>query len=381
MGTANDLKEWLIRACRPDGAVRTRYNVVGDYWEDSIRPDCNTETMYSFALAGMLDRVGAIWGKVESQQNTEGWWTFYDGTTTDWWTNDNAEVVIHLLRTAELDEGNGPLYVASALRTCDWFVDTQRADGTWRFKAGRNTSSPMFNAHVVSALAMGHEAADDETRKSAYLSAIEVALETVIDSIRGNGRVGTCWEYGADEQWRPPSSDQAIVIRALAMAEENCSTSVRVGSWRAARQRLLEWLTLCVDDSTGAVVNGLGENASGADTRWVADNVYTTAFAVEAFALSGELTIAKRILQWVATNVWYNSSNPDEDGCVRGAWNLKDKNWDTQSLVHTEEGVDISDSAYTGWSAAPLMARYIELGMGNYGVGQSTGRRRIPVIL
>ena len=379
MSTATDLTSWLIRATRLDGAVRTRYNVVGDYWEDTVRPDCNTETMYSFALAGMLDRVGAIWGKVESQQNVEGWWTFYDGTTTDWWTNDNAEVVIHLLRTAELDEGNGPLYVASALRTCDWFVDTQRADGTWRFKAGRNTSSPMFNAHVVSALAMGYTVADNESRKSSYLSAIEIAVETIIDSIRGDGRVGTCWEHGADEQWRPPSSDQSIVIRALAMAEANCPISSRVSSWHAARQTLLEWLILCVDDSTGAVVNGLGENASGADTLWVVDNVYTTAFAVEAFALSGEHAIAKNILRWVAGNVWY-SNNPDENGCVRGAWNLRDRKWDTQSLVHTEEGVDISDSAYTGWSAAPLMARFIELGMANYGVG-STSRRRIPVIL
>ena len=379
MSTVNDLASWLIRAIRPDGSVRTRYNVVNDYWEDTVRPDCNTETMYAFALLGMWDRVGAIWGNIESQQHVDGWWTFYDGTNTDWWTNDNAEVVIHLLRTAELDEGNGPLYIESALRTCDWFVDTQRADGTWIYKAGKSTTSPMFNAHVVSALAMGYAVANEGWRKSSYLSALEVATESIIDSIRGDKRVETCWEQGADEQWRPPSSDQSIVIRALAMAEKYCPVSVRIPLWASARNDLLEWLTLCVDERTGAVVNGLGDNASGADTVFVADNVYTTAFAVEAFALSGEINVAKRILEWVSTNIWY-SNNPDENGCVRGAWNLRDKNWDTQSIVHTEEGVDISDSAYTGWSAAPLLARFIELGMRNYGVGNAS-RRRIPVIL
>ena len=383
---ALDLIGWLHQATIPGGhAVRERIHVPNLAWNTSLRSDCNTETMYAMLRAWHatgdithLDKSRNIWTHIQAigLQEEDGSWLFND-SGVDWglmhWANDASEDAIYLLRAADLepDPGRAAAYRAAALATTDWFLTIQDSSGGWRACENVPYLSPLMAAQPCAALARAYPLAPDQP---AYLAAIEAGLAFVTARTGFDHRVQTSFEvHGSEERWRPPSSDQAVCVRAYAMAARFCPDSTQVDTWNAARHELLTWLTPLIHES-GAIRNGYGAGVTDADVAHITDHVYTTAFAVEAYRQSfrvdndpAQARIADGILDFAAGNLWYDPAHPDVDGCLRGAYDLTAQDFNTDEIPQNggEEGG--GNMAYTGWTAAPLAGLLLE--------SSSSGRR------
>lgn len=375
---ALDLVGWLDRSTMPTGpvALRERYKLSTKVWNPALRPDGNIEAVYTYLLAwqhtgnaAYLTKSRAIWDAMAPLQYADGSWPF-SNLVGDWpesrWANDNSEVAIFLLRAALIDTDRAATYRAAALDTLAYLLTTQHTLKFFR------TNMPMMQylaawstAHVVTALSLAYPLAG--ASQAAYVTAINLALEAVISQIQPDGRIRTGYEaQGTEESWRPPSSEQSICIRALAAAELAFPESPNVTTWRNARQDMLGWLVPLVHPS-GAIRNGYGVGVTFADVYHVTDHVYTTAFAVEAFRMSYALDgvtayrdIADGILAFAAGNIWHDATDPDADGCLRGAYDLTAQNFDTSEIPQNGAEEGGGDMAYTGWSAAPVAALLFE---------------------
>lgn len=376
MTAALDLITWLMtRAIDPtNGAVvRERYKLADVAWGPDIRPDCNAEAVHAFLCAyqatgnaAYLTRSRAIWDGFKGLQRTSlyaGSWPYSNLISTNW-TNADSEVAIFLCRAALLDPVNAAVYVAAARATVGWMLPRQDVTThMWPAASYLTYQGPMFTAQAVAALAMVYSTAPSNA--ATILTAIETGLTALTTKIGTDGRIQAANETagaGAEESWRPPSSDQAVAIRAYAMAAHYCPTSTHVAAWNAARQTLLGWMNQLIH-STGAVCNGLGSTALDADVAYITDHVYTTSLAMEGYyysylvdQTSTLMTTVTRIARFAAGNVWYDPTYPDAYGVLRGAYNLRDSNFDTSIVVQDggEEGG--GNMAYTGWSAAPVAA-------------------------
>lgn len=164
----------------------------------------------------------------------------------------------------------------------------------------------------------------------------------------------------SEEWWRPPTSDQAIVIRGLAIAEYYLPNDEYVSSWRTLRQTLLSYLNQCIG-SEGAVRNGLGTSGLPNDYYGLTDHVYTTSWAIEAYYYSAlvdnsqtEINISKGIVDFCKGNLYFNVGNVNTNGTIRGAYNVQDGNWDTSALVQDGANEGGADMIYVGWVMAPI---------------------------
>ena len=362
--SALNIINWLESAVDTATAgklIRERYKIPDSAWVNRYRSDCGIEAAYAFLMAWRYTRTEKyltlsreLYSGVAALQNDDGSFPYYSGVTRSY-TNDNAEVAIFLLRMAEVDEANAAVYRAKALEVTDYLLSIQNSDGSWQRSTEDATASPLFTAHAVSALATAYRYTDNQT---GYRNAVTSALGWISGKILSSGMITLA---GAGETQRPPSSDQAIVIRAFAHAELFIENNA---SWRRNRNTLMAWFSQLITED-GAVKNGLGTGANGADTENVTDHVYTTAFAVEAFyycfCVDGNLSylnIAMKIVKFIQSNVFY-SADPNLNGVIRGAFNLKDKNWDTSEAALDTSGQGGGNVAYTGWTNAPLAAHMI----------------------
>ncbi len=366
---------WLEAAVdtTEDGAVlvRERYDLQERRWISLYRPDCNVETAYAFLRAWeqtgdnpCLELARAIYRSIATFQNPDGSFPFADRKDRHVYTNDNSEVPIFLMRMARLDAGYAPRYLDTALKGADFLVGIQNDDGSWRVVDNDDSRNAMFTAHAVAALSMAAAAFPD---RAEYERAVENGIAFIRTQVLPSGRVRTCCEvHPGTEYWRPPSSDQAITVRGIAMAEYYLPDNPHVDGWKDLRRTLLGWLDLLVDGS-GALRNGLGEGINGADLPDLTDNVYTTAFGMEAYLWSwlvdGDTSYRKTLeglAAFCAGNL-FHSDDPCADGVWRGAYNLRDRNWDTSSLVLNSGKEGGSAMIYSGWANAPIAAMLIHL--------------------
>lgn len=394
MTAALDLIAWLQRSTKPGSAVlRERYNLELDVWLDVVRPDCNAEGVLAFLRAwqitgesGYLTKSRAIWDGFKHLQEAAGPWPMFEGTSGGFqsthWANDNSETAIFLLRAADADPVNASAYREAALKTLDWFVTQQDVSGAWRACEEAPYLAPWSGAHVCTALSTAYPHGSP-AQQSAYLSAITSGLAYIGANVRPDGRILLGYEvHGAEERWRPPSSEQSICVRALAICERVFPTHPDVATWRTKRYALLGWLDPLID-SSGAIRNGYGVGVTAGDVAHITDHVYTTAFAAEAYLLSGQVdgnptytSNGRGILRFAAGNIWHSSTNPDEDGCLRGAYDLTAQDFNTSEVSQNGSEEGGGNMAYTGWSAAPVAALLLEHGI-DTPVLPRTGRRRV----
>lgn len=366
MTAVADLLAWLVRALDGTGMVRERYKLSTQTWNPLRRSDCNLETMVAFLRGWKVTgdaiwrtRSRTMWDGISALQNpTTGSWPF-GHTNSAVWTNDNSEAIIYLLRAADLDPDRATAYRAAALATVDWLMSVQHGDGKWP-SGQQDTLDPgdfgypaFMTGHALAALASGYSLASPST-KTAIRAAIDDGAAWLDSVTLSEGRLP------AGEPWRPPSSDAAISIRGLALAELLIPNPDP--AWTTLRHQLLGWLDGLVD-STGAVRNGYGAGVNNADVWRITDHVYTTAFAAEAYRWSYRCdrdpalrATADSILDFAAGNLYYSGTDPDAYGVLRGAYDLTAQDWDTSEVAQNvgEEGG--GDMAYSGWSAAPVAA-------------------------
>ena len=365
--SATTIIDWLKLATDNtyDGKrVKERYKMNSKSWQTIYRPDCNMETALAFLKVwkytnddDYLQLSRDIYDSIIKLRNSDNSFPFANTLDTHVYTNDNSEVPIFLFRMAEIDTERANMYRQSALLSTDFLITLQNADGSWRVVDNDLHKVPMFVAHAVSALSTAYKYTD---KKEQYKTAIENGLDWIINgNIFDNGRVKICYEVNkGTEYWRPPSSDQAIVIRGFALAELYVDSSKKDG-WKQNRIKMLNWFDQLLD-SSGAIKNGLGENLNGADLAGLTDHVYTTAFGIEAYYWSylvdnnvDYLNKAKLITEFCSNNLYY-SDDINANGVIRGAYNIQDDNWDTSKLILNGGQEGGSNMVYTGWANAPL---------------------------
>lgn len=373
--SALNIINWLKLATdnTTDGKrVKERYMMNSNAWKVLYRPDCNIETAYAFLKYweytkddSYLQLSRDIYDSIVKLQRADGSFPFANAEDFYTYTNDNSEVPIFLFRMAEIDLERANVYIATALKGSDFILSIQNSDGSWRVVDNDTTKTPMFVAHAVSCLSTAYRYTSN---KAEYKSAIERGLDWIINNnyILDTGRVRCCWEINnATEYWRPPSSDESITIRGFAHAELYVTDSEKRELWKINRHKMLEWLNQCIDES-GAVKNGLGDVNNGADLPQLTDHVYTTAFAVEAYLYSAYvdnkqeyLDTATKIVNFSANNLYY-SDEAETNGIIRGAYNLRDKNWDTSELILNAGQEGGANMIYSGWVNAPLACHFID---------------------
>lgn len=386
INSATTILEWLKLAVddTSDGKrVKERYMMNKNSWQVWYRPDCNIETAYAFLKAWeytnddtYLHLARDIYTSIVKLQQSDGHFPFSHTGDRHMYTNDNSEVSIFLFRMAEIDTEWANTYRETALKTTDYLISIQRNDGTW-YPDDYELSSrvPFMVAHAVSALSTVYEFTPN---KETYKSAIEKALDWISTQILDSGRVLSAYETNnGGEMWRPPSSDQAITIRAFAHAEYFVTDSTKTNEWRINRLKLIGWFDHLIDDS-GAVINGLGERVNSADVSFITDHVYTTAFAIEAYQWSyyvdknsSYLDKAIAIATFASNNLYY-SDKAETNGILRGGYNLRDNNWNTSAVIQNSIEEGGGNMIYSGWTNAPICALFFTLNNPNYKPSQET---------
>lgn len=343
--------------------IRERYSLTNMAWISRYRTDCTTESAYAFLQAWKhtgnekyLTLARNLFAGICNLQHADGSFPYHTGSDIAY-TNDNSEVAIFLLRMAEVDTENARQYREKALDITDWLVSIQKDDGSWERSTVTYTRTACFTAHAVSAISMAYKFTNN---REAYRAAVENGLAFISTKILDDGMVTL---MGAGEAQRPPSSDQSICVRGIAHAELYIDDLSDRETWMANRKKLIAWLEQCVT-AEGAVQNGLGTEANGADTVNVTDYVYTLPFTVEAFYFSAlvdgnmdYLKTAMQIMRFTQGNIYY-SSITNANGVLRGAFNISKRNWDTSDAVLDSGEQGGGNMIYTGWTNAPMAAHF-----------------------
>lgn len=341
--------------------IRERYSLTTMAWISRYRTDCTTEAAYVFLKAWKhtgdkkyLTIARNLFEGICNLQHDNGSFPYHTGSSIAY-TNDNSEVAIFLLRMAEVDTENANQYREKALNITDWLVSIQNTDGSWQRSSADSNPTACFTAHAVSAISMAYKFTNN---RGAYKNAVEKGLAYISTKIRSSGRITL---MGGNEAQRPPSSDQSICVRGFAHAELFIDDLADRETWAANRKTLTAWLEQCVT-AEGAVQNGLGTGANGADTVNVTDYVYTLPFAVEAFYFSALvdgnvdcLKTAMQIVRFAQGNIYYSSID-NANGVLRGAFNITNRNWDTSDAVLDSGEQGGGNMIYTGWTNAPMAA-------------------------
>lgn len=289
----------------------------------------------------------------------------YGGSDDTQYTGGNSEVPLMLFRCAEIDSDYASTYIASALKSTNFLVGIQNSDGSWRTSSTNQAKTAMFTAQAVGALASGYRYAGP--KKSLYRTAIEKGIAYIQTQLMSDGRIKTSHDNGSSEEWwRPPTSDQAIVTRGLAIAEYYLPNNTNVSAWKTLRQTLLSYLNQCIG-LEGAVRNGLGNSGLPNDYYGLTDHIYTTSWAIEAYYYSAlvddsqtEINISKGIVDFCKGNLYFNVGNENTNGTIRGAYNVQDGNWDTSALVQDGANEGGADMIYVGWVMSPILTWMVE---------------------
>lgn len=366
--SSKDLLLWLSLSVDDTAngkRVKERYRMDTNAWITVYRPDCNLETAVAFlkgyqtfGTSTYLTLARSIIQSVLLLQNQNGSFPFSHIRTTVY-TNDNSEDAIFLIRAAEIDSENAGTYISVALDIADFLLTTQNQDGSWPVSNENSTKTALFTGHAVSALSTVYQYGSP-AQKSNYQAAIENGISFIETQILTGGRVRCCYEVNSStEFWRAPSSDQAVCVRALALAEYKLPDNPNLSTWENARSSMAGFLDTLIS-SDGAVRNGPGQHINGADITYYTDHIYTTAFGIEAYLWSWMATndsqyetTAEKIVEFCNSNLYY-SNNQNANGVIRGAYNIRDNNWDTHELTIDSQAQVGSNQLYTGWCNAPI---------------------------
>lgn len=364
--TAMDIVNWLETAVDNTDLgylIRERYSLTSMSWISRHRTDCTTEAAYVSLKAWKhtgekkyLTLARNLFNGICNLQHDDGSFPYHTGSSISY-TNDNSEVAIFLFRMAEDDSEYADAYREKALNITDWLINIQYADGSWQRSTVTRESTACFTAHAVSAISMAYKFTSN---REAYKSAVENGLAYISTTIRNDGMVTL---MGGNEAQRPPSSDQSICVRGIAHAELYIDDLSDRETWTAKRKILTAWLEQCITEE-GAVKNGLGTGANGADTVNVTDYVYTLPFTVEAYYFSAlvdgnadYLETAIKIVRFAQGNIYY-SSITNANKVLRGAFNITQRNWDTSDAVLDSSEQGGGNMIYTGWTNAPMAAHF-----------------------
>lgn len=379
------LKNWLLTKATytidANTYVKERYRMDTSQWVNGATAIACAQAMLTYATLweytgdnSYLTLARELYSGLHDGRKNDGGFEMYvyhpgGGGQNDKYTGGNSETPINLFRVADIDTEYSTYYIQEGLLSTEYLLTTQNNDGSWRTSVKEAAKSSMFTAQAIAAIAMGYSYT---TNKAAYKAAIENGFAFISTRLLPDGRIKTTVEESvetgyASEFWRPPTSDQAIVIRGLAIVELHMKDYMDVSSITAFRQSLMSYLDDCIG-TEGSVRNGLGTSSLANDIYGITDHVYTTSWAVEAYYFSSlmdnsnsELAISKRIIDFCSGNLYF-SNNLNSNGTIRGAYNVQDDNWDTSALQQDASNEGGADQIYVGWVMAPILTWMLKYG-------------------
>ena len=363
----------IYERIRIDQHIRTNWS----------RPDCNSE--YLRVLVNQRERTGKSDGldleekilrwlertqKVDENSVWEGSFPFFviDGYIRDEelgntvYQNDNGKILVSMCRIYEETGEKRCLKIAEKL--ANFWLKRQLEDGTFGIIDGRTTMQCRKGPCFVQWLAIGYYLLYTITEKATYLQAAEKGMEYLMELILPDGRVKTSYEMIQMEDWRPVSSETAIMLYTLSIALQITKKKV----YREELEKVGTYV-LRLQTENGAIRNCIheSEKVSLQNNTNLCDFVYTAGFALQAFLEAYKATkeqkyytAAEKLADYLADSQCSGES-PLWDGGWRGSRDIVTGKWSgraNQNNLIDEGGMY---SVYTGWCCTNIILGMQEL--------------------
>ena len=349
-----------------------------------VRPDCNSELLNTLEL---YERVYAknkepyytnILHWLKNVQNTDsdkkGSFNFYfldgkyaDGAAPALFQNDNGKVLYHLGQIYNRTQQNEILTMMRDL--ADFWIPCQTEEGYFYDKNYKTMHCYAKGPCFVVWMMMGLYQIWDITKDERYYNTANRALRYCLCSLILEDRIRTSYELEKFEDWRPYSSEAAILLLGLSEAyqkEHDTLLKECIGH----KRKILTDLLLDMQHKSGAILNcghmsveglTLQTNASSADL------VYTEGFALralirayEVFGDSEYLDASVRLAQFLISIQCKNES-PYWDGAWRGSYDVNQQCWAGRCNQNNEIDEGGMYSVYTGWCCTNIMLGLLNL--------------------
>lgn len=341
------------------------------------RPDCNTEYLrvlhYYQKITNSQEHkplFGNIKQFVKRVQNNDtysvwyGSYPFYlvDGQPSiekdseTIYQNDNGKI---LIANCQLySETGDESYLEIAKKLAAYWLSCQTQEGYFYRLDGKMTAMCAKGPCFVTWLASGFFLLYDITKDEDYLTAAEKGMDYLLSLVDDRGRIKTTYEVIKMEDWRPVSSENVMLLYALAKAYRTTMNEKYLSAIKATS----DFVFTLIHES-GAIMN-CNEScleASLQNNPDLCDLVYTQGHGlftlVELYQLTQEeryLTAAKNLADFLIS-IQCKGESPLWDGGFRGSYNVVTKEYDGRANQNNRIDEGGMYSVYTGWCSTTIM--------------------------
>lgn len=347
------------------------------------RPDCNAEylrVLHTYrkitgddTFVSLEEKIYRWLVRIQDKEILSVWkgsFPFYltDGYIRDpktgetLYQNDNGKIIVSLCRIYEETKEQGFLEMAEA--AAEYWMKVQQPDGTFGILDGKNMEvcrkGPCFVQWLVSGLFLLYKL----TGNLLYRGAAQKGMHYLAPLILPSGRCRTSYEMIGMEDWRPVSSEAAIMLYTLCIAYEAGEDPhlpekiERTGSFLLSLQEESGGIRNCEEGCMGA---------SAADSRELCDLVYTAGFALQAFLLAWRILADEKYreaavrLAGFLTKIQCRGESLLWDGGWRGSYHMSAKRWEGQANQNNPLDEGGMYSVYTGWCCTNICTGLLEL--------------------
>lgn len=351
----------IYERIRIDKHIRTNWS----------RPDCNAEYMrllhtyneitgekkYQHLEKNILDWLERTQDK-EELSVWKGSMPFYliDGYLSDGkvsesiYQNDNGKVMIAMCQIYIETKDERLLKIAQGL--AEYWLKVQQPDGTYGMKDGKNRyecrKGPCFVQWLVSGFYLLYRITEDNR----YLESAEKGMAYLISILHESGRSDTSYELIQMEDWRPVSSETAILLYSLSIACKVTKKTIYLQKLHLVGEYLLS-----LQHESGAILNCKADcmDASLQNNENYCDLVYTQNFALQALVYAYDVTGKKKYIEAAyrlgdfLVSIQCEGESELWDGGWRGSYNVETKEWSGRADQNNAIDEGGMYSVYTGW--------------------------------
>ena len=349
-----------------------------------VRPDCNAEFLNVLELHENLNGQNKepyytnIFSWLESVQNTEqgkeGSFYFYflDGAYKDEFSkliyqNDNGKVLYNLAQIFERTKDAKILPIMTAL--AQFWIDRQTEEGYFYDKSVERMHPDCRGACFVVWLMVGLYKLWAITQDERYYVAANKALRYCLDALVLEDRIRTSYEIDKCEDWRPYSSEVAIMLLGVVEAFHY----EKEETFKSKLQKISAFLgktLLEMQHKSGAILNQGSKTMEGLTLQeggGLADLVYTEGFALCALVRAYEtlkeekyLNAAKNLSNFLM-EIQCKGESPYWDGAWRGSYDVEKGCWAGRCNQNNQIDEGGMYSVYTGWCCTNIMIGLLQL--------------------
>lgn len=357
----------IYERIRIDEHIRTNWS----------RPDCNAEYMrvlYQYQELTGEDHYQLIQNKIlkwleRTQDHGVGsaWYgsmPFYlvDGyihendTDASIYQNDNGKVMVVMCQLYKQTEDQRLLGIARDL--AEYWIKTQQPDGTYGTMDGKNREECRKGPCFAQWLTAGFYLLYSLTADKRYLLSAEKGMAYLIPLILPSGRITTSYEMLEIEDWRPVSSETAIMLLTLSIAYQVTGKACYKHKLHITAEYLLS-----LQYKNGAILNCQDDcvNASRQNNKNLCDLVYTQGFALQALIFAYDVTGEDKYLEAAfrlgdfLVSIQCRGESDLWDGGWRGSYNVVTKEWDGRANQNNAIDEGGMYSVYTGWCCTNIV--------------------------